>query len=160
RGELGTRGTPEIRMQETKRASAIMGITIRENLGMRDGFFNNDEAHQLQVIRIIRKYQPDVVLANAVSDRHPDHGRAAVLVKDASFLSGLRKVETDYNGKAQEKWRPKAVYHYIQDKDLQPDFLVDISGFMNKKMNAIKAFKSQFYNPRSREPLTYISDRD
>src|ERR1700744_321345 len=144
RGEMGTRGTPEIRDEETRRSCEIMGVTIRENLGMRDGFFRNDEEHQMEIIKMIRFYQPEVIFANAPLDRHPDHGRAASLVRDASFLSGLRKVETQWKVRSQQEWRPKAVYHYIQDKDLDPDFLVDISDVFERKVKSIEAFKSQF----------------
>jgi len=140
RGELGTRGTPAIREQEAQQASLVMGAHIRENLEMRDGFFKNDEQHQLQVIRMIRKYQPQIIVANAIRDRHPDHGRAAQLVSDAVFLSGLRMINTIEDEHEQEPWRPVAVYHYIQDQWIDPDVLVDISGFMDKKMESIRAF--------------------
>ncbi len=157
RGELGTRGTVETRAKEAENAAVILGLSVRENLGMADGFFSNDSPHQLQVIRILRKYRPSIVLATAPQDRHPDHGKAAALVRDSCFLSGLVKVETDLEGKAQEPWRPAKLYHYIQDRLLEPDLIVDISGFMPKKMEAIKAFRSQFYDPGSTEPDTYIS---
>ncbi|MEP7129226.1 MAG: bacillithiol biosynthesis deacetylase BshB1 [Chitinophagales bacterium] len=160
RGELGTRGTPAIREQEAQTAAQIMGIDIRENLGMRDGFFVNDEAHQLQVIRMIRKYQPDIILANAIHDRHPDHGRAAQLIEESSFLSGLRMIETVEENIEQDPWRPRVIYHYIQDEWIQPDLVVDISGFSEKKLEAIRAFQSQFFNPKSDEPATYISRPD
>lgn len=160
RGELGTRGSAELRDTEAIHAGKIIGASFRENLNFRDGFFVNDEQHQLAVIKMIRKYQPEIVFANAVADRHPDHGKGAELVRDSAFLSGLIKVETVLDGKQQEAWRPKAVYHYIQDKDLKPDFLVDVSEFAEKKMESIKAFNSQFHNPDSTEPATYISSPD
>lgn len=157
RGELGTRGTPEIRTQEAKKAAKILGVSVREQLDMADGFFANDEKHQLQIIEIIRKYQPEIILCNAISDRHPDHGRAAKLVADACFYSGLIKIETKQGKKLQEAWRPKAVYHYIQDNFIHPDLVIDITKQMDKKMEAILAFESQFYNPKSKEPATAIS---
>ena len=159
-GELGTRGTVEIRLQEAKDAADIIGAEIRENLKMADGFFVNDEAHQRLVIQAIRKYKPEIVLCNAPTDRHPDHGKGGVLVKQAAFLSGLRKIETEENGVAQEPWRPKAVYHYIQYYDLQPTFLVDISDVMDEKIASYKAHKSQFFDPNSQEPETLISKPD
>lgn len=160
RGELGTRGTPEIRAQEVLASNAILGIHARENLGMRDGFFVKDEAHLLKVIEMIRKYRPEIVLCNAESDRHIDHGRGADLVHDACFLSGLRKIETSHEGKVQEAWRPKATYHYIQDYYLEPDVIVDISAHFDTKMKSILAFSSQFYQPGSNEPATPISGQD
>lgn len=160
RGELGTRGTPEIRAQEVQASNAILGIHARENLGMRDGFFVKDEAHLLKVIEMIRKYRPEIVLCNAESDRHIDHGRGADLVHDACFLSGLRKIETAHEGTAQEAWRPKATYHYIQDYYLNPDVIVDISAHFDTKMKSILAFSSQFYQPGSNEPATPISGQD
>jgi bacillithiol biosynthesis deacetylase BshB1 len=156
-GELGTRGSAEIRTKEAKKAAKILGVSFREQLNMADGFFANDEKHQMQIIEIIRKYQPEIVLCNAISDRHPDHGRAAKLVADACFYSGLVKVETKHNKKPQQAWRPKAVYHYIQDNFIHPDFVIDITKHMDKKMEAIQAFESQFYNPNSKEPATAIS---
>src|ERR1035437_4819800 len=160
RGELGTRGTAAIRLQESADAAKILGVSFRENLKMEDGFFQNDKKHLLAVIKKIRQYNPDVVLANALEDRHPDHGRSAKLVADACFLSGLQKIETKLNGKKQEAWRPKAVYHYIQYRKLDPDFVVDISSFMERRMKSVKAFTSQFYNPDSKEPETLISSSD
>ena len=160
RGELGTRGTAAIRLKESAEAAKILGVSFRENLKMEDGFFQNDKKHQLKVIQKIRQYKPDIVLANALEDRHPDHGRAAKLIADASFLSGLRKIETKLNGKKQEAWRPKAVYHYIQYRKLNPDFVVDISSLMEKRMEALKAFRSQFFNPDSKEPETLISSSE
>lgn len=160
RGELGTRGTPELRDQEAAAAAQIMGIEVRENLGFADGFFTNDAIHQIAIIRLLRRYQPDIVLANAIDDRHPDHGKAARLVADACFLSGLAKIQTLDKGKTQKPWRPKALYHYIQDRHLIPDFVVDISPFLDKKIEAILAYKSQFYDPNSTETPTYISSPD
>lgn len=158
RGELGTRGTAETRLEEATEAARIQGVAVRDNLGFRDGFFINDEAHQLQVIQAIRKYTPRIVLANAITDRHTDHGKAAALAADACFLSGLAKIKTlDENGNQQSPWRPSAVYHYIQSQLIQPDFIVDVSKFWDIKMRAIRAFKTQFHNPESSEPETYIS---
>lgn len=161
RGELGTRGTPEIRIAESAASTAILGIHARENLGIRDGFFRNDEESQLKLIQVIRKYQPDIVLANALEDRHPDHGKGAQLAIDACFLSGLRKIEThDEQGNAQAAWRPKHVFHYIQDRYLTPDFVIDISAHWDVKEQSIRAFKSQFFDPNSTEPDSYISSPD
>ena len=160
KGELGTRGTPAIREKEAKASAKILGVLFRENLKMEDGFFQNDKKHLLKVIQKIRQYQPDVVLANALEDRHPDHGRAAKLVADACFLSGLVKIVTKQNGKKQEVWRPKAVYHYIQYRKLKADIAIDITPFIEKKMESIYAFSSQFYNPDSKEPSTLISQKD
>lgn len=160
RGELGTRGSAELRDKEAATSSVILGIHARENLRMRDGFFQNDEAHQLKVIEMIRKYQPDIIIANSEFDRHIDHGRGASLVHDASFLSGLRKIETSHNGVAQTAWRPKAIYHYIQDYHVQPDIIFDITPFWERKMDSIKAFSSQFYDPTSNEPESPISSKD
>lgn len=157
RGELGTRGSAELRMKEAAEAAKILGVRFRENLNMADGFFSNDKGHQLQIIKKIRQYQPEIILCNAVSDRHPDHARASQLVSEAAFYSGLRRVETEFNGKTQEAWRPKAVYHYVQDRQLKPDLVVDITGFEEKKMQAIQAFKSQFYDPNSTEPISPIA---
>jgi N-acetylglucosamine malate deacetylase 1 len=157
RGELGTRGSAEIRDQESKKASEILGVSIRKNLRMRDGFFVNDENHQLEIIRMIRKYRPEIVLCNAIDDRHIDHGKASKLVSDACFLSGLRKIETILEGENQEAWRPKVVYHYIQWKNIEPDFVVDISQFIDKKTESILAYSSQFYQPGSNEPITPIA---
>ncbi len=160
RGELGTRGTPETRKKEAAQAANIMGLDARENLGMADGFFKNDRENQLKIIQAIRKYKPDIVLANAIDDRHPDHGKAAKLAYDALFLSGLRKIETlDNNGNPQEVWRPRMLFHYIQDKWIKPDIVVDISGFWKRKMESIMAFGTQFHNPSLEEPETYISSK-
>ena len=160
RGELGTRGTAETRDEEASNAAKILGVAVRENLRMADGFFVNDKVHQLKVIEALRKYQPDIVLCNAIDDRHIDHGKGSKLVSDACFLSGLTKIETNVDGKPQEKWRPKAVYHYIQWKDIEPDFVVDVSGYMNVKMESIKAYKTQFYDPNSKEPETPITSKN
>jgi bacillithiol biosynthesis deacetylase BshB1 len=157
RGELGTRGTPEIRLAESAAATEILGIQVRENIGLADGFFVNDQASQLKLIEVIRAYQPDIVLANALEDRHPDHGKGAQLAIDACFLSGLRKIETLRNGKKQTEWRPKQVFHYIQDRYLEPDFVVDITEQWQTKEAAIRAFRSQFFDPNSSEPASYIS---
>lgn len=158
RGELGTRGTPETRAAEAAEGARILGLSVRENLGLADGFFKNDQEHQLAVIRAVRKYQPEIVLANAIHDRHSDHGKGAELAYDACFLSGLTKVKTsDETGKRQQPWRPKAFYHYIQSQFIQPDFIVDVTAHWQTKINAIKAFKTQFFDPSSKEPQTYIS---
>ena len=159
RGELGTRGTAQTRDAESANAAEILGVVVRENLNMRDGFFTNDEEHQLAVIRMLRKYQPEIVLCNAIDDRHIDHSKGSKLVSDACFLSGLIKIETEYNGIKQQAWRPKAVYHYIQWKNLQPDFVVDISGFNEVRIAAILAYGSQFYDPNSKEPETPIATK-
>ena len=156
RGELGTRGTPDIRLQESADATKILGLHARENLGIRDGFFRNDEETQLKLIEVIRKYQPEVVLANALEDRHPDHGKGAQLAIDACFLSGLRQIKTG----DLPAWRPTQLYHYIQDRYLEPDFVVDISAHWDQKESAIRAFKSQFFDPSSTEPASYISSPD
>lgn len=157
-GELGTRGTVEIRAREAAASARILGVAVRENLGLKDGFFQNDPTHQLSVIRAVRKFQPSIVLANAVYDRHIDHGKGASLAYDACFLSGLVRIETfDDNGKKQMPWRPGVVYHYIQSLYIEPDFIVDISDYWDKKVEAIQAFKSQFYDPSSDEAETYIS---
>lgn len=160
RGELGTRGSVEIRNQEAAAAAKILGVSIRENLDMRDGFFVNDEAHQLKIIKMLRKYQPEIVISNAIDDRHIDHGKGSQLVSDACFLSGLMKIETEIDGIKQEAWRPKLVYHYIQWKNLTPDFVVDITGFNEKRVEAVLAYGSQFYNPNSDEPETLIASKN
>jgi bacillithiol biosynthesis deacetylase BshB1 len=161
RGELGTRGNAKLRTQEATIASSILGLTVREQLNMEDAFFENNEAHQKEIIRIIRKYQPEIVLCNAISDRHPDHGRAAKLTADACFYSGLSKLETlGVDNKIQPIWRPKAVYHYIQDNFIEPNFVVDITPYMEKKMEAIMAYSSQFFDPNSLEPETPISTKN
>lgn len=157
KGELGTRGTPEIRQQEADAASAVLNLHVRENLGIPDGFFENRREHQLAVIRAIRRYQPEIILTNAIRDRHSDHGRAAELVRDSCFLSGLIKIETDDNGTAQAAWRPKNLYHFIQDYYIEPDIVVDISAHWEQKVASIKAFKSQFFDESSVEPMTHIA---
>lgn len=159
-GELGTRGTNITRAQEAANAAEIQGYTNRENLGMSDGFLTNSREYQMQIVQMIRKYQPEIVFANAIEDRHPDHAKAAKLVSDACFLSGLQKIETDYNGNSQKAWRPKQVFHYIQWKHITPDFVFDISEMMSKKIEACLAFKTQFYDPDSKEPMTPISSKD
>lgn len=160
RGELGTRGTAEIRDEEAKNAGEVLGVSVRENLAFRDGFFTNDEKHQLEVIKMIRKYRPEIIICNAVDDRHIDHGKGSKLVSDACFLSGLIKIETRLDGENQEAWRPKLVYHYIQWKDLKPDFVVDVTGFMDKKVESLMAYKSQFFDPNSDEPTTPIATKN
>ena len=160
RGEIGTRGSVEIRNSESAKASAILGVIARENLDMRDGFFLNDEAHQLKIIEMIRKYKPEIVLCNAIQDRHIDHGKGSKLVSDACFLSGLIQIKTELNGVQQEAWRPKIVYHYIQWQNIEPDFVVDISDFMDKKMASVLAYASQFYNPNSNEPVSPITSKN
>jgi bacillithiol biosynthesis deacetylase BshB1 len=160
RGELGTRGSAEIRGKEARKAADILGVVLRENLAFSDGFFTNDKTHQLEVIKILRKYQPEIVLCNPVEDRHIDHPKGSQLVSDACFLSGLRKIETAHEGKSQNAWRPKQVYHYIQWKPIKPDFVVDVTGFMETKMEAVQAYSSQFYNPNSKEPISPITSKN
>lgn len=157
RGELGTRGSAAIRDTEAADSANIMGLHARENLRFRDGFFENNELHQLEVVKMIRKYQPELVLTNALHDRHPDHGRAGDLAHDACFLSGLSKVKTEIDGMAQEAWRPRLLLQYIQDRYIQPDIIIDITPYFETKIAAIKAFKTQFFNPDLEEPDTYIS---
>lgn len=157
RGELGTRGTAEIRDKEATNAAEILGVAVRKNLEFSDGFFVNNVSHQLEIIKMIRKYQPEMVLCNAIDDRHIDHGKGAQLVSDACFLSGLRKIETILKGNNQQAWRPKHVYHYIQWKNLTPDVVVDVTGFMDKKLASVKAYRSQFFDEDSKEPETPIS---
>lgn len=160
RGELGTRGSAELRDQEAARAADILGVITRDNLNFRDGFFINDEMHQLEVIKRIRKYQPEIVLCNAIQDRHIDHGKGSSLVSDACFLSGLRKIETQYEGQSQTAWRPSRVYHYIQWQNIEPDFVIDVSGFIQKKVDSVLAYSSQFYDPSSKEPESPISSKN
>lgn len=160
RGELGTRGTAEIRDTEAANAAKILKVAVRENLNFRDGFFENNEKNQLEIIQIIRKYQPEIVLCNAIQDRHIDHPKGSKLVSDACFLSGLSKIETSINGTIQKAWRPKVVYHYMQWANIEPDFVVDVSGFMAVKMDAIMAYNSQFYNPNSTEPESPITSKN
>ncbi|CAA0144339.1 bacillithiol biosynthesis deacetylase BshB1 [Tenacibaculum maritimum] len=160
RGELGTRGSAELRDQEAEKAAKILGVSVRENLGFADGFFLNDKKHQLEIIKMLRKYQPEIVLCNAVDDRHIDHPKGSRLVSDACFLSGLLKIETSIDGMLQSKWRPKRVYHYIQWKNMSPDFVVDVTGFMDIKMDSVLAYASQFYDPESKEPETPITSQN
>lgn len=160
RGELGTRGSAEIRDKEAADAAKILNVKVRENLAFSDGFFVNDKQHQIEIIKIIRKYQPKIVLCNAIDDRHIDHAKGSKLVSDACFLSGLRKIETELKGKAQDAWRPKHVYHYIQWKNIEPDFVVDVTGFIEKKIEAVKAYSSQLYDPKSKEPISPITSKN
>ncbi|CAM1368793.1 Bacillithiol biosynthesis deacetylase BshB1 [Tenacibaculum litoreum] len=160
RGELGTRGSAELRDTEASIAADILGVSVRENLGFADGFFKNDKEHQLEVIKMIRKYQPEIVLCNAIDDRHIDHPKGSQLVSDACFLSGLLKIATELDGVQQEKWRPKQVYHYIQWKNIEPDFVVDVTGFMDKKISSVMAYSSQFFDPKSNEPETPITSKN
>ena len=155
RGELGTRGTAETRNLESKKATEIMGVLFRENMDFKDGFFQVDQSSKIALIKKIREYQPDVVITNALSDRHPDHPRGSQITVDACFLAGLEKIETD-----QEVWRPRAIYHYIQFNTLSPDIIVDISSQMHLKIEAVKAYSTQFYNPLSKESDTIISSKD
>lgn len=160
RGELGTNGSADLRDIEAANAAKVLGVSVRENLKMRDGFFKNDEEHQLQIIQMIRKYQPEIVICNAIDDRHIDHGKGSQLVSDACFLSGLIKIETSLEGENQKAWRPKLVYHYIQWKEIEPDFVVDITGFEEIKMNAIMAYSSQFFDPKSNALTTPIATQN
>lgn len=160
RGELGTRGSADIRDAEANKAATVMNLSVRENLNFRDGFFCNDEAHQLEIIKKIRLYRPDIVLCNAIDDRHIDHPKGSQLVSDACFLSGLLKITTEVGGEVQAPWRPKLVYHYMQWKNITPDFVVDITGFIDVKMEAILAYDSQFYNPDTKEPETPITTKN
>jgi len=160
KGELGTRGSAEIREKEANDAAKILNVAFRENLNFKDGFFKNDEEHQLKLIQVIRKYKPEIILCNAIDDRHIDHPRGAKLVIDSCFLSGLKKIVTEYNNKEQVPWRPLNVYHYIQWKNLKPDFVVDISNFFEIKIKAVKSFKSQFYNEKEPVHNTPISTKN
>ncbi len=160
RGELGTRGTAEIRDKEAIAAAKVLGASVRENLNLGDGFFQNGKKEQMAIIEILRKYRPEIVFCNAIDDRHIDHGKGSKLASDACFLSGLRRIETVIDGKPQEAWRPKLVYHYIQWIEIEPDIVVDVTGFMDKKMEAIEAYKSQFYDPNSDEPYTHTSSKN
>ncbi len=159
RGELGTRGTAETRDKEAADSAKILGVSVRENLGLADGFFQNDKESQLKIIEAIREYQPEMVLCNAITDRHIDHGKGSKLASDACFLSGLVKIETERKGVTQDKWRPKFVYHYIQWHNLEPDVVVDVTGYIEKKMEAVFAYKTQFHNPDSKEGDTPISSK-
>lgn len=156
-GELGTRGSVAMRYEEAENAAKLMGVLVRHNAQMADGFFRNDQENQRKLIAYIRHHQPEIVIANALEDRHPDHGKGGRLIADACFLAGLRKIETEWEGQAQEPWRPKRVFHMIQDRALEPTFAVDITDTFEQKMEAIKCYTSQFHNPESDEPLTYIS---
>lgn len=159
-GELGTRGSGPLRLQEAEAAKKIIGAVARENLGMKDGFFLHNEENMIKIIRVIRKYQPEIILANAIHDRHPDHGKASKLISDACFFAGLIKIQTeDESGYTQQPWRPKAVYHYIQDRNIKADLVVDITPYMDKKIESIMAYGSQFFNPDSDEPETPISSK-
>jgi N-acetylglucosamine malate deacetylase 1 len=160
RGEMGTRGNAELRLKEAEAAAKILGVDARENLLMEDCFFQNDEENQLAIAEMIRKYQPEIILCNAIADRHPDHGKGAKLVSDAAFVAGLIKAETTHDGKPQKPWKVKAVYHYIQDRYIKPDFVIDITDVMEKKMESVRAFSSQFYKPGSTEPTTAISSKE
>lgn len=160
KGEMGTRGTPELRVKEAEEAGRILGLSARENMGFQDVYYKDDEAHQLELIKMIRKYRPEIVLANAIRDRHPDHGKGGSLATNACFMSGLRKIETELDGVAQEAWRPKFVYHYIQNNYIEPDFVMDITPFWDTKVKSILAFQSQFHDPNSKEPESFISTPD
>ncbi len=160
KGELGTRGTAETRKEEAANAAKVLKVQVRINLEMADGFFQNDEKNQRKVIEIIREYQPEIILCNAPEDRHPDHGRSASMVEQAAFLSGLRKIKTHIKGRSQDEWRPKQVFHYLQDRFLQPDFVFDISAHIEEKFESILCYTTQFYNPEASEPETYISNPD
>lgn len=160
KGELGTRGTDETRREEAATSTKILGVSARENLGMKDGFLTNSEEYQMEIVKMVRKYRPEIVLANAIDDRHPDHAKAAKLVSDACFLAGLRKIETVLDGKNQEVWRPKLIFHYIQWKNIEPEFVIDISEHLDKKIEACMAYKTQFYDPTSKEPETPITSKD
>jgi len=157
-GELGTRGTAEIRIEESKKAAQIMGLFARENMKFRDGFFKNDEEHQIQLVKQIRRFQPDIVITNSIKDRHPDHGRAAALVKDTCFLSGLKEIDTYFENERQEAWRPAHLFYAIQFTEMEPHFVVNIGGVVEEKWNAIKAYGSQFHDPDSKEPNTMLSN--
>lgn len=160
RGELGTRGSAEIRDQEALEAAKILGVEFRENLNFADGFFQNSPENQFEIIKRIRRYKPEIVLCNAIQDRHIDHGKGSKLVSDACFLSGLRKIETFFEGKPQDFWRPKHVYHYIQWENLKPDFVVEVNDFIQRKLEAVLAYKSQFYDPNSKEPISPIATKN
>lgn len=160
RGELGSRGSAEIRDQEAAAAAKILKLSVRENLAFKDGFLINDEAHQLEMVQMIRKYRPEIVLCNAIKDRHPDHAKASELTSVSCFLSGLKRIETSLDGELQEPWRPKHVYHYIQWLDIEPDFVVDISGYIDQKMAAVRAYGTQFYQPGDKGPQTPINSKN
>lgn len=159
-GELGTRGTAETRAIEANNAAKLLGLSVRENLKMKDGFLNNSEEYQMTIVKVIRKYQPEIVFCNAWEDRHPDHAKGAKLVSDACFLSGLRRIETELNNEQQKEWRPKHIFHYIQWKHIQPEFVVDISEFMEQKLEVCKAYETQLFNSNSNEPVTHTATKD
>jgi N-acetylglucosamine malate deacetylase 1 len=159
-GQLGSRGSIDLRKEEATKASKILKLTVRENLSMEDGFFENDQNHQLKVVRMIRKYRPEIVLANAVEDRHPDHSKGSKLVSDACFLSGLVALKTNEEEGEQVAWRPKAVYHYIQDRYQKPDFIIDVSSYWEERMKSILAYSSQFYNGKNEGNQTPISSKE
>lgn len=159
-GELGTRGTAETRSIEANNAAKLLGLSVRENLKMKDGFLNNSEEYQMAIVKVIRKYQPKIVFCNAWEDRHPDHAKGAKLVSDACFLSGLRRIETELNNEQQKEWRPKHIFHYIQWKHIQPEFVVDISEFMEQKLEVCKAYETQLFNSNSNEPITHTATKD
>lgn len=159
-GELGTRGTVQTRYAEAETAAKLLGLAARENLRIKDGFFEHTEENKRLIIQQIRRFQPEIVLANSILDRHPDHARAAKLVTDACYLSGLRKIETEWEGKQQDDFRPRLVLNYIQDYYIEPNFVIDVTEFMDKKIEVIKAYRTQFYNPESTEPSTPISGED
>jgi len=158
-GQLGTKGTPTLRLQEAEEARKVMGALVRDNLGMEDGWFTIDKEHVLKIATVIRRYKPQLVLANAITDRHPDHGRASQLISEACFYSGLKAIELSHDGEPIEAWRPKAVYHYVQDRYVKPDLVVDITPYMEQKMACVRAFASQFYNPTDSSPQTPISSK-
>ncbi len=159
-GELGTRGTEFTRAEEAANAAKLMGVVARENMKMKDGFLVNSEEYQMRIVKMIRKYQPEIVFCNAIEDRHPDHAKGSKLVSDACFLSGLIKIETEHEGSKQQAWRPKQVFHYIQWKNIEPDFVVDISDFLDKKIEVCKAYKTQLFNSDSKEPITATATKD
>lgn len=159
-GELGTRGTAETRAEEAANAAKLLGLTARENLKMKDGFLNNSEEYQMLIVQMIRKYQPDIVFCNAWEDRHPDHAKGAKLASDACFLSGLRRIETEYNGEKQASWRPKHIFHYIQWKHIKPEFVVDISDFIEKKIEVCQAYKTQLFDANSKDPITHTASEN
>ncbi|ARN76872.1 bacillithiol biosynthesis deacetylase BshB1 [Nonlabens spongiae] len=160
RGELGSKGSAEIRDHEAADAAKIMKLSVRENLAFADGFFSNDREHQMEIIKIIRKYRPEIVICNSPQDRHPDHGRGSDLASVSCFLSGLKRIKTELDGRQQEHWRPKQVYHYIQWLELKPDIVVDITGFIDEKIDAVQAYKTQFYNPDDKSEDTPISTKN
>lgn len=157
KGEMGTRGTPELRMQEAEEAARILGLSVRHNVGLRDVYFEDSDENIRKMVSYIRQYRADIIIGNAPEDRHPDHGKAAKMLEKAHFYAGLKNYRTEWDGKEQEAWRPNNIYHYIQDRELEPDIVVDITAYWEKRMASIRAYKSQFYDPNSEEPETYIS---